>query len=67
VNKLEKKVASLDREIGQVNDAIRENNNDVKKQQREKVERITQRVNKEKLENQSQFARLHSEIKSIHR
>jgi hypothetical protein len=65
VNKLEKRVASLDREIGQVKDTIRENNNDMKKQQRENVERITQRVNKEKLENESQFGRLHSEIKAL--
>jgi hypothetical protein len=65
VNKLEKRVASLDREIGQVKDAIRENNDDMKKQQKENVELITQRANKEKLENESQFARLHSEIKAL--
>jgi hypothetical protein len=37
----------------------------MKKQQNENVERITQRVNKEKLETESQFARLHSEIKAL--
>jgi hypothetical protein len=37
----------------------------MKKQQRENVEQINQKLNKEKLETESQLARMNSEIKAL--
>jgi uncharacterized protein YukE len=65
VDKLDERVARLDREIRHVKDAMNENYAEMKKQQKENVERISQRVNKEKLETESQFAPLHSEIDAL--
>jgi uncharacterized protein YicC (UPF0701 family) len=59
VNKLDEKVDRLDREIHQVKDALNENNDEMKKQQRKNIERINQKVHKGKLETESQFAWLH--------
>jgi hypothetical protein len=44
---------------------MNENDAEMKTQQKENVERISQRVNKEKLETESQLARLHSEINAL--
>jgi chromosome segregation ATPase len=65
VNKLDERVAKLDREIRQVKDAVGENNDDMRKQQKENVERISQKISKEKLETERQLARLHSEINAV--
>jgi chromosome segregation ATPase len=59
------RVARLDREIRHVKDAMNENDAEMKRQQKENEQRISQRVNKEKLETESQFAPLHSEINAL--
>jgi chromosome segregation ATPase len=65
VNKLDERVARLDREIRQVKDAMDENNDDMKRQQKN-MELTGQKINKEKLETERQLARRHSEINALY-
>jgi septal ring factor EnvC (AmiA/AmiB activator) len=65
LNKLDSKIGKLDGEVCQVKDALKENNDQLKRQQRENAELINHGGNKEKLEAESQFVQLCLEIKAL--
>jgi predicted RNase H-like nuclease (RuvC/YqgF family) len=62
--KLDSKVELVDREVRQVKDALKENNEQITRQQRENVELMNQRTIEE-LQAENQLAQLQSEIKYL--